>query len=165
MTDINLTPVREHLQRQLDSVSLLLNALDEQEKAIRQQDVTAVMAATTSLQSEKVRRVRLEQEREVLLGGLAIRMGCAPDQVTASGLAALDPDGLGDEVRRMSEQLSDQVKLLQRRHQTVQHMLESELAFVHHLLKALNPADAPAGYGRDGQQPAPQARPSVNVAG
>lgn len=164
---VNLHPVREHLERQLASVDHLLANLEEQERAIRAQDVPSVMAATTAMQGEMIRRTRLEQEREVLLTGLAMRLGLRPDQVTSRVLADADPDGIGSEVSRLSEQLRDRVNRLRRRHDHVQELLKSELAFVSHLLSALNPTEKPAeAYGRDGQRPAePARRSSLNLQG
>lgn len=163
---INLEPVRKHLSDQIGSVNRLLNYLDEQEQAIRDQDVQEVMAATTRLQGEVIRRARLEEEREVLLGGIAIKLGCLPEQVTARRLAELDPDGLGNEVRLLSEQLSDLVQRLQLRHEHVRALMQSELAFVSHLLQALSPQDKPAeAYGRDGQQPGVPRRSGLDLQG
>jgi hypothetical protein len=160
----NLEPVREHLERQLASVDSLLSTLSEQEQAIRSQNVTAVITASTSMQGELLRRSRLEQEREVLRAGLAMRIGCAPEQITARTLAEMDPEGLGQQVRALSERLSDRVTVLQRKHEQVQEMLRSELAFVSHLLKALSPANEPAeAYRPKGRAPVVASRPSLSI--
>ena len=71
MTDrqVNLEPVLDHLRRQTSSVDSIIALLDQQEHAIREQDIPAVMAAANTLQGEIIRRASLEQERDVLLTG------------------------------------------------------------------------------------------------
>lgn len=163
---VNLTPVAEHLSAQLDSVSEIRRLLAVQEQAIGTEDVTAILDASTLLHAQMTRRSQLEDEREVLLAGLGMRLGCPADQVTAARLAACDDSGLGEQVRSMSEQLAADVLACQSEHDRVQQLLRSELAFVAHLLDALAPAAKPAAaYGPDGQKPQAPGRSSLNLHG
>lgn len=144
--------VLSHLAAQLGSAERMLAIVVDQGAAIRRRDVHAVVRCAGLLQGELMRRGELEERRSELLERAGARMGMAPEQVTVSAIATLMSEPEAAQAAARSAQLRGILEQLQREHLINRALMKIELAFLDHLLGALEPDCAPA-YDRRGGAP------------
>jgi flagellar biosynthesis/type III secretory pathway chaperone len=146
-----------HLAAQIGSAERMLAIVLDQGAAIRRRDVHAVVHCAGLLQGELVRRGELEQARGELLERAGARLGLAPEQVSVSAIATLMGQREAAQATARSAQLRGILEQLQREHLINRALMKIELAFLDHLLGALDPDCAPAYDARGG---APEQRGS-----
>jgi hypothetical protein len=76
----------DHLDQQLASARRLIQIVLAQGEAIREQDVETVLARLGDVQTEMVKRVQLERERDGLLARAASGLSINPEDVTLDTL-------------------------------------------------------------------------------
>jgi len=147
-----------HLAGQIGSVERLLALVIAQGKAIRARDVRGVVQAVGLIQAELSRREAFEAQRQALLERAAALTGVPVRALTLSAIARHLPAGLGERARTRAAELKGMVGQLEREHAINKALMAVELAFLDHLLGALQPA-APSAYNAagaatEGQPPA-----------
>lgn len=145
--------VLAHLDAQLASTRRLLQAVLAQGAAIRAQDVDGVVRQVAAFQAELERRARLEEDRGRLLARAGAALGVAPHAVTLTQLTTLMAKPDAQLAHARSAELQGLLAELTREHACNQALMRQELAFLDHLLRQLDPADAGA-YTAGGIRPA-----------
>lgn len=153
-----------HMQAQLGSLRAMSDILEEQEQAVRSGRGDLVLESVARLRGELVERVRLEEERDLLIRQWADQLGCAPEQVTASRLAEIDP-ARGPELQSLSDQLHDEALRVQAQQQHTQALMRAELRFVSHLVDALYPGRQSGAYQPGNPAPTTPGPTSVELRG
>lgn len=146
-----------HLDAQIASAARLLEIAMAQRAAIRERDVEAIMAQVGAFNAELERRTRLEDERGRLLARAGAALRLAPEQVTLTRLTTLIDPSDAERARARSEELQRLLAELAAQHGANQALMRQELAFLDHLLNAVQPAPA-LGYAQNGRStpmPAP----------
>lgn len=137
--------VVHHLDEQLASARRLLDLVLRQGKAIRAQDVEAVLLRLSEVKTEMAMRERLEEERGVLIARAGAALGVAPAGVTLDALTGLMPPAQAEEARRASAELRGLLAEIAREHGINRALMRQELAFLDHLVRLVG-QDAPTGY-------------------
>jgi hypothetical protein len=141
-----------HLDTQINSASHLLKLVLAQGAAIRERDTDAVLARLADIQSEMVRRGRLEQERTGLLQRAGAALGVAPTTVTLERLCALVTPEAAQAATERSAQLRGLLAEIAREHGINRALMRQELAFLSHLTRLIN-QEPEAGYRPPGANP------------
>jgi len=145
----------DHLRRQRESSQRLLEIVMTQNAAIRQQDVTTVLASLTDLQAEMGYRDRLEHERERILFDAAAALGVAPDTIDLEAILVGRPEAEAAQARELSAELRGLIVEVGRIHDDNRVLLRQELAFLDHLMRALSGTPQTA-YSPTGWDPVPK---------
>jgi len=153
-------PVLEHLDAQIQSARRLLDVVLRQGAAIRRQDVEAVVAAMSELQTEMDQRGRLEVQRTALLNQAGVRLGVAAPAVTLTALTSLMHPGDGALAHERSAELRGLLAEVQREHTVNRALMRQELAFLDHLTRQLS-GTPDLGY----RPPSGEAGASLRVPG
>lgn len=145
----------DHLDQQLASARRLLQIVLAQGEAIREQDVETVLARLGDVQTEMVKRVQLERERDGLLARAASGLSINLEDVTLDTLLAnlIQPDA--DRARRVSAELRGTLAEVARVHAQNRILIRQELSFLDHLMRVLSGMPQ-AGYSPIGNTAAPQ---------
>ena len=138
----------DHLDQQLASARRLLQIVLAQGEAIREQDVETVLARLGDVQTEMVKRVQLERERDGLLARAASTLSIDLEDVTLDSLLANLPQPDADRARQVSAELA-------RVHAQNRILIRQELSFLDHLMRVLSGMPQ-AGYSPIGNTAAPQ---------
>jgi FlgN protein len=147
--------VLDHLDRQLASARRLLQIVLAQSEAIRAQDVEVVLARLGDVQSEMVKRVQLEHERDALLAEAAGSLGMRAADVTLEALLAMMGDRDAEHAREVSAALRGTLAEVSRVHAQNRILIRQELAFLDHLMRVMSGVPQ-AGYSPLGPNAAPQ---------
>jgi hypothetical protein len=147
--------VLDHLDRQLTSARRLLQIVLAQGEAIRAQDVEAVLARLGDVQSEMVKRVQLEHERDGLLAEAAGSLGMRAQDVTLDALLTLMGQRDAEQARETSAELRGTLAEVSRVHAQNRILIRQELAFLDHLMRVMSGVPQ-AGYSPIGPNAAPQ---------
>jgi hypothetical protein len=139
----------DHLQRQLESSRRLLEIVLSQRDSIRKQDVEAVLASLTDVQSEMGYRARLEQERDAILREAAAATGAAPDTLDLESVLVGMPEHEAAQARALSAELRGLISEVGRIHDSNRVLLRQELTFLDHLMRVLS-GTPQAGYSPSG---------------
>jgi hypothetical protein len=139
----------DHLQRQLESSRRLLEIVLSQRDSIRKQDVEAVLASLTDVQSEMGYRARLEQERDAILREAAASTGAAPDTLDLEAVLVGMPAHEASQARALSAELRGLISEVGRIHDQNRVLLRQELTFLDHLMRVLS-GTPQAGYSPTG---------------
>jgi flagellar biosynthesis/type III secretory pathway chaperone len=154
-----VTRLLDHLQRQLESSRRLLEIVLSQRDSIRKQDVEAVLASLTDVQSEMSYRARLEQERDLILHDAAATNGAAPDTLDLDAVLVGVPEHEAAQARALSAELRGLITEVGRIHDQNRVLLRQELTFLDHLMRVMS-GTPQAGYSPTGWT---SARQSANV--
>ena len=135
-----MSPLLDHLGRQVASAQRLLRIVLAQTEAIRDQDVERLLATLAEVQAEMGVRQRLETERDRFLADAAARTGCRTDDVNLETLlvGAAAPDAA--RARDLSAQLRGLLGEVGRVHQQNRILMRQELRFLDHLLRLVSGA-------------------------
>jgi hypothetical protein len=145
--DMTLGPaVVGHLDAQLASARRLLDLVLRQGQAIRAQDVEAVLARLGEIQGEMERRGGLERDRARLLEQAGAAHGIPAHAVTLQALTSLMSPVDGRHSTERSAELRGLLAEIAREHGTNRALMRQELAFLDHLTRLMNPAQADTGY-------------------
>ena len=139
------TAVIRHLDAQIASARRLLELVLRQGKAIREQDVEAVLLRLSEVKTEMALRERLEEERTVLIARAGSALGVPAAAVTLEGLTTLMPHTDGDTARDRSAELRGLLAEIAREHGINRALMKQELAFLDHLVRLIG-QDSPTGY-------------------
>jgi len=161
---LDLDTLIAHMQEQIASLKNMNSVLDNQEDAVRRNDVDRVLETISQLQGELVERVRLEGSREHLMTQWAGELGCTPEEVTVSKLVHLDPIR-GDKLKALSLELHQAATEVQAKQQYCKALLHSELRFISHLVDALYPGRNAGTYSPGDSTPQMQPAMSLDVRG
>ena len=154
-----MSPVLDHLDKQVRSSQRLLEIVIAQGAAIRKRDVEGVLARLGDVQAELAQRHRLEIERDELIRTAAGALGLAADDVDLDAITSLMPEAEAADARRKSAELKGLIVEIGRIHDQNRVLIRQELAFLDHLMRVLS-GTPQAGYSQRGFDPAPQ---SVNI--
>ena len=157
-----MTRLLEHLQRQLESSRRLLEIVLSQRDSIRKQDVEAVLASLTDVQSEMGYRARLEQERDAILREAAAATGAAPDTLDLEAVLVGMPAHEASQARALSAELRGLISEVGRIHDQNRVLLRQELTFLDHLMRVMS-GTPQAGYSPTGWTTARQAATVVDA--
>ncbi len=130
-------PIIRHLDAQLASARRLLDAVLRQGKAIRAQDVDAVLARLSEVQTEMELRSGLESERSALLGAAGVELGVPGPTVTLDAICELMTPEEATRARDRSAELRGLLAQIQREHTINRALMRQELAFLDHLTRLL----------------------------
>jgi hypothetical protein len=145
--DTTLGPaVIGHLDVQLTSARRLLDLVLRQGQAIRAQDVETVLARVGEIQGEMERRGALERDRARLLEQAGGALGIPGHSVTLQALTSLMSPVDGRHAWERSAELRGLLGEIAREHGTNRALMRQELAFLDHLTRIMNPAQADTGY-------------------
>jgi hypothetical protein len=147
------TPLGEqvigHLDDQISSGRRLLGSILAQGKAIREQDVEAVVARLADIKTEMDFRGRLENGRTELLTLAGTRLGVPPAAVTLEALTTLVAPVEADSARRRSAELRGLLEEIAREHGINRALMRQELAFLDHLIRLVGGEATAGAYGRE----------------
>jgi hypothetical protein len=145
--DTTLGPaVIGHLDVQLTSARRLLDLVLRQGQAIRAQDVETVLARLGEIQGEMERRGALERDRTRLLEQAGVALGVPAHAVTLQALTSLMSPIDGRHAWERSAELRGLLGEIAREHGINRALMRQELAFLDHLARIMNPAQADTGY-------------------
>lgn len=156
-----------HLDQQINSASQLLRLVLAQGSAIRERDTEAVLARLADIQTEMVRRGRLEQERTGLLQRAGASLGMPATNVTLERLCSLiTPDAATAAMHRSAE-LRGLLAEIAREHGINRALMRQELAFLSHLTRLIGqeaePGYSPPNGARPNAAPAPSAYRALDL--
>ncbi len=134
-----------HLDGQIASAARLLEIVLAQHHAIEARDIDGVVREVSAFQAEFQRRIRIEDERNRLLNRAATALGLAPAEVTITRMTMLMAPHHGQVAQTRSAELQRLLLELTRQHALNQQLMKQELAFLDHLLNAVEPMAA-LGY-------------------
>jgi hypothetical protein len=141
-----------HLDTQINSARHLLKLVLAQGAAIRERDTDAVLARLADIQSEMVRRGKLEQERTTLLQRAGAALSVPATAVTLERLCALvTPDAATSAFERSAE-LRGLLSEIAREHGINRALMRQELTFLSHLTRLIG-QEPEAGYRPPGSAP------------
>jgi hypothetical protein len=145
-----------HLDQQIHSARQLLKLVLAQGGAIRERDTEAVLARLADIQSEMVRRNRLETERTSLLQRAGAALGMPATNVTLERLCSLITPGAAIAAKERSAELRGLLAEIAREHGINRALMRQELAFLSHLTRLIG-QEAEPGYSppRPNGAPAP----------
>jgi hypothetical protein len=126
-----------HLDTQTNSARHLLKLVLAQGAAIRERDTDAVLARLADIQSEMVRRGKLEQERATLLQRAGAALGVPPTSVTLERLCALVTPGAAGAAMERSAELRGLLSEIAREHGINRALMRQELSFLSHLTRLI----------------------------
>ena len=133
-----------HLDTQINSARHLLKLVLAQGSAIRERDTEAVLARLADIQTEMVRRGKLEQERATLLQRAGAALGVPATAVTLERLCALVTPGAATAAMERSAELRG---LLVRDRPRARHQPRADAPGAH-VPVAPHPPDRPGARGR-----------------
>lgn len=134
-----------HLDSQINSARQLLKLVLAQGSAIRERNTEAVLARLADIQSEMVRRGRLENDRTNLLQRAGIALGMPATNVTLERLCSLiTPSAAGSAMERSAE-LRGLLAEIAREHGINRALMRQELTFLSHLTRLIG-HEAEPGY-------------------
>jgi flagellar biosynthesis/type III secretory pathway chaperone len=136
-----------HLDAQLVSARRLLDLVLRQSQAIRAQDVEAVLARIGEIQGEMERRATLERDRARLLEQAGAALALPGHAVTLEALTSLMAPADARQASERSAELRGLLAEIAREHGINRALMRQELAFLDHLTRIMNPAQADTGYG------------------
>jgi hypothetical protein len=148
-----------HLDQQIHSARQLLKLVLAQGGAIRERDTEAVLARLADIQSEMVRRNRLETERTSLLQRAGAALGMPATNVTLERLCSLITPGAAIAAKERSAELRGLLAEIAREHGINRALMRQELAFLSHLTRLIG-QEAEPGYSPSRPNGAPA--PSTN---
>jgi hypothetical protein len=144
-----MSRLHDHLQRQLESTRRLLEIVLSQRDSIRKQDVEAVLASLTDVQSEMSYRARLEQERDLILHEVAAKNGTAPETLDLEAVLVGVPEPEAAQARALSAELRGLIGEVGRIHDQNRILLRQELTFLDHLMRVMS-GTPQGGYSPNG---------------
>ena len=147
-----------HLDQQISSARHLLKLVLAQGAAIRERDTEAVLARLAEIQSEMVRRGKLEGDRTSLLQRAGAALGVPATTVTLERLCSLISPNAAIAARERSAELRGLLAEIAREHGINRALMRQELAFLSHLTRLIG-QEAEPGYSPPGG-----ARPAGSVA-
>jgi hypothetical protein len=160
--DTTLGPaVIGHLDAQLISARRLLDLVLRQGQAIRAQDVESVLGRIGEIQGEMERRGALERDRAHLLEQAGVATGVPAHAVTLDALTSLMTPADGRHATERSAELRGLLAEIAREHATNRALMRQELAFLDHLTRLMNPAQADTGYRPPAEAGAPTPPPTA----
>jgi hypothetical protein len=130
-------PVVRHLEAQLASARRLFDYVLRQGKAIRAQDVDAVLARLSDIQTEMELRSALDAERTALLASAGVELGVPGPTVTLDAICELMAPEEAAVARDRSAELRGLLSEIQREHTINRALMRQELAFLDHLTRLL----------------------------
>jgi hypothetical protein len=139
-----------HLDAQIASTARLLETVMAQHAAIVERDIDGVVHQVSAFQAEFQRRARIEDERTRLLYRAGAALGLAPTEVTVTRMTLLMDPQHAQVAQQRSGELQRLLGELTRQHGLNQSLMRQELAFLDHLLNAVEPGAA-LGYESGGQ--------------
>lgn len=139
-----------HLDAQIASTARLLETVMAQHAAIVERDIDGVVHQVSAFQAEFQRRARIEDERARLLARAGAALGLPPTEVTVTRMTLLMDPQLAQIAQQRSDELQRLLQELTRQHGLNQSLMRQELAFLDHLLNAVEPGAA-LGYASGGQ--------------
>jgi hypothetical protein len=142
-----------HLDTQINSARHLLKLVLAQGAAIRERDTDAVLARLADIQSEMVRRGKLEQERTTLLQRAGAALSVPATAVTLERLCALVTPGAATSAVERSAELRGLLSEIAREHGINRALMRQELTFLSHLTRLIG-QEPEAGYRPPGAGPA-----------
>ena len=157
-----MTPLLEHLDKQVRSSRRLLEIVISQGAAIRRRDVEGVLARLGDVQAEMAQRQRLEVERDELIRQAAVALHRAPEDVDLESILVLVPAAEGAEARQQSAELKGLLHEVGRIHEQNRILIRQELSFLDHLMRVLS-GTPQAGYQPGGFGRAPQSSNVVDA--
>lgn len=134
-----------HLDAQMRSTRVLLDAVLRQGKAIRSRDVDTVLACLAEIQGEMDRRGMLELERTRILTAAGQALGLQAHEVTIEDLVRLLEPTEAYAARGASAELRGLLAEVQREHVVNRALMRQELAFLSHLTRMMG-GEPEAGY-------------------
>ena len=147
-----------HLDAQINSARALLRLVLAQGGAIRERDTEAVLARLAEIQSEMVRRGKLESERTSLLQRAGGALGVPATTVTLERLCSLITPTAAQAARERSAELRGLLAEIAREHGINRALMRQELTFLSHLTRLIGqeaePGYSPPNAGRSAA-PAP----------
>jgi FlgN protein len=162
MTELQMTELLGHLDRQVTSARKLLGIVLAQTEAIKRQNVESLLARMAEVQLEMRTRELLEQERDALIRGAAARLGMLPAEIDIEAILRLVPAPSADEARMLSAELRGLLHEIGQVHTVNRVLIRQELSFLDHLMRVVSGAPQ-AGYSSAGWTHAPQAANVVNT--
>jgi hypothetical protein len=145
--DMTLGPaVVGHLDAQLVSARRLLDLVLRQGRAIRRQDVEAVLQRVAEIQGEMERRGALERDRTNLLAQAGGALGAPAHAVTLDALASLMSPADAQGARERSAELRGLLAEVAREHAINRALMRQELAFLDHLTRMIGASDDAGAY-------------------
>jgi hypothetical protein len=151
-------PIIRHLDAQLASARRLFDYVLRQGKAIRAQDVDAVLARLSDIQTEMELRSGMESERSALLAAAGVELGVPGPTVTLDAICELMTAEQATQARERSAQLRGLLAEIQREHTINRALMRQELAFLDHLTRLL------AGATELGYEPTTDNPKDVRIA-
>ncbi len=139
-----------HLDAQIASTARLLETVMAQHAAIVERDIDGVVHQVSAFQAEFQRRARIEDERTRLLYRAGSALGLPPAEVTVTRMTLLMDPQHAQVAQQRSGELQRLLGELTRQHGLNQSLMRQELAFLDHLLNAVEPGAA-LGYESGGQ--------------
>ena len=161
---LDMDTLVNHMQQQVDSLRRMEQILDQQETAVRAGDTEAVLSTVSLIRDELMKRVELEQSRELIIEQWAKDLGCSTDEVTVSRLAASD-SSRAPMLQSLSDQLHELAITVQAKQEYCRALLRSELQFVSHLVDAMYPGRNSGTYKPGSQVPSAAPALSLDVRG
>jgi hypothetical protein len=147
-----------HLDQQINSARQLLKLVLAQGSAIRERDTDAVLARLAEIQSEMVRRGKLEQDRTGLLQRAGAALGLPATAVTLERLCNLVTPAAAAEAMHRSAELRGLLAEIAREHGINRALMRQELTFLSHLTRLIGqeaePGYSPPNAGRHNASPA-----------
>jgi hypothetical protein len=153
-----------HLDQQINSARTLLKLVLAQGAAIRERDTEAVLARLAEIQSEMVRRGKLETERTRLLQRAGIALGVPATTVTLERLCSLITPNAATAAMQRSAELRGLLAEIAREHGINRALMRQELTFLSHLTRLIG-QEAEPGYSppNAGRQAAPSAYRALDL--
>jgi hypothetical protein len=147
-----------HLDDQINSARQLLKLVLAQGSAIRERDTDAVLARLADIQTEMVRRGKLEQDRTGLLQAAGVALGLPATAVTLERLCSLITPNAAESAMQRSAELRGLLSEIAREHGINRALMRQELTFLSHLTRLIGQEPEP-GYsapnaGRQNANPA-----------
>ena len=159
-----------HLDAQVKSARHLLKLVLAQGAAIRERDTEAVLARLADIQSEMVRRGKLETDRTGLLQRAGAALGLPATAVTLERLCQLVTPSAAAAAMERSAELRGLLAEIAREHGINRALMRQELAFLSHLTRLIG-QEAEPGYSppmgshppRNNAAPAPSAYRALDL--
>jgi len=162
VTELQMSELLGHLERQVASARKLLGIVLAQTEAIKRQNVESLLARMAEVQLEMRTREQLEHERDALIRGAAARLGVLPAEIDIESILALVPAPTVEQARALSAELRGLLHEIGQVHTVNRVLIRQELSFLDHLMRVVSGAPQ-AGYSSAGWTHAPQAANVVNT--